>query len=570
MSNISTDKISTDKIYTDKIYTDKIYNKINKLYSTAGYMDKYGTDVWTSAIICLAFIVFINYYYFVNVLEVIKADWPAQRCNPLVMPFAGFINKPTNMSNLEFTAGNFNDCFNTILKNVVLIALQPLYFAVNIIQDAVNELISAFDALRQLTSNIRNQFSSIVKQIYAGITNLVVTFIGYTVKIKDSMGKINGILTTALYTLFGSYMALVSFFLVTIDLILIILICICLAIIIFWIVAIAMHLIPFFGFSIAQPWAIKAIIYTLIMIAILIPCIWFEVSLLRVMDLSTPPPPGVPACFAGDTLIEMNSEGGETYKQTKKIKDIEIGDQLRNGYKVTGLMKFAAEEQNIYNLQGVLVTGEHRVYHPTLKWIKVKNHPESVYIPDFNEPFVYCLSTDKKSFTIGEMIFSDWDDIDNEVWEDLTKYCVVPGYLPENFSEEDIHIHLDSGFQARSTVTLHDGWKISVDDVKVNDVLASGEKIVGVIKIAAHDMELFNYNLNNDTNAFCGSKNLHINDKNLGIVNCMQIYKENEQILNHREQFLYHFLTDTKFVTVNNIRFNDYNSGIDTYLRQFN
>jgi hypothetical protein len=566
MSNISADKKSTDKISTDKIY-----NKINKLYSTAGYMDKYGSDVWTAAIICLSFIVFINYYYFVNILEVIKADWPAQRCNPLVMPFAGFINKPSDMSNLEFTAGNFNDCFNSILKNVVLVALQPLYFALDIMQEAVNGLITAFDKLRSLTSNLRMQFASIIKQIFAGITNLVVTFIGYTVKIKDSMSKINGILTVALYSLFGSYMAVVSLFLVMIDFILIILISICVAIIIFWLVAAALYFIPFFGVKLGLPFVIKAIIYTLIMIAILIPCIYFEVSLLRVMNLSTPSPPNVPSCFAGDTLIEMHSQEGEIYnKKHKPIKDIEIGDQLRNGFKVTGVMKFAAEEQNIYNLQGVFVTGEHRVYHPTLKWIKVKNHPTSVYIPDFNEPFVYCLNTDKKSFTIGETIFSDWDDIDNKVWEDLTKYCVVPGYLPENFSEEDIHTHLDSGFQATSKVTLHDGLKISVDNVKVNDVLVSGEKIVGVIKIAAHDMELFNYNFNNNANSICGSKNLHINDKNLGIINCMQIYKENEQILNQQEQFLYHFLTDTKFVTVNNIRFNDYNSGIDMYLREFN
>ena len=308
------------------------------------------------------------------------------------------------------------------------------------------------------------------------------------------------------------------------------------------------------------------------MIAILIPCIWFEVMLLRVMDLSTPPPPGVPSCFAGETLIEMRSQGGETNNQ-KKIKDIEVGDQLRDGIKVTGIMKFAAEEQNLYNLKGVLVTGEHRVFHPTLKWIKVKNHPESVYIPEFNEPFVYCLSTNKKSFTIGETIFSDWDDIDNEILEDLEKYCVIPGYLPEHFSEEDIHTHLDSGFHTTSTVTLNDGWKILVDDVKVNDILLSGEKIVGVIKIAAHDMDLFNYTFTDNNyiqKTISGSKNLHIDDENLGIINCIKIYKENEEIFNHQEQFLYHFLTDTKFVTVNNIRFNDYNSGIDMYLREFN
>ena len=91
--------------------SDKISTKINLLYSTSGYMNKYGTDVWTTVIICLAFIVFINYYYYINVLEVVKADWPNQRCNPLFLPFAGFIKKPTDMSNLEYTSSNFNSCY---------------------------------------------------------------------------------------------------------------------------------------------------------------------------------------------------------------------------------------------------------------------------------------------------------------------------------------------------------------------------------------------------------------------------------------------------------------------------
>jgi len=142
--------------------SDKIETKINLLYSKSGYMSKHGSDVWASAIICLAFIIFINYYYYVNVIEVIKTDWENQRCNPLVLPFAGFIKKPTDMSNLEFTTSNFNGCLNAILKNVVLIAIQPLYYAMNIIQESVNELIIAFDHVRNLTANIRNQFSSIV------------------------------------------------------------------------------------------------------------------------------------------------------------------------------------------------------------------------------------------------------------------------------------------------------------------------------------------------------------------------------------------------------------------------
>jgi len=542
--------------------TNPILNKINNLYRTTGYMGKYGNDVWLSAVICVSFIVFINYYYFANVLQVIKADWPAQRCNPLIAPFAGFIQRPTNMTNLEFTADNFNDCLKGILKNVVLLAVQPLQFAVVIIQDAVNSLVTAYNKLRQMTAGLREQFNDMVKRIYGIINNLLVAFIGYMIKIKDSMLKINGILTTMLYTMFGSYMAISSFFLVIIDFILVILLTIAIIIIVYWIITALLYFIPFFGVALATPYQIIAIIITLIMISILIPTIWFEVMLLRVMDLSTPPPPGVPGCFAEKTPIDMFDRG-----EQKLIKDIEVGDILKHGNKVTGIIKFAADEQNIYKLRGIYVTGEHRVFHNKLKWIKVKDHPESVYVPTYNEPFVYCLNTNKKTFLIGDTLFSDWDDIDDEALEDLQKYCVETGYLPKNFTFSCIHKYLDSGFIGDSTVLLNTGANVLIKDVKVNDVLASGDKILGVVKIAAHDLSVYKYSFTDDKTIY-GSSNIHVDDKSLGVINCMNVKKE--LIENQNEPFLYHFLTDSKFVVVNEIRFNDYNSGIDKYLRQFN
>ena len=548
-------------IGTNDIGTNNIGNKINVLYSKAGYMDKYGSDVWAAAIICLLFIVFINYYYFVNVIEVIKADWTHNRCNPLVLPFAGFIKKPTDVSNLEFTASNFNNCINEILKSVVLVAVQPLYFAVNVIQEAVNNLVDAVNRLRNLTANMRDQFSSIVNQIYAGLSNLVVTFINYTIKIKDSILKINGILSTSIYTLFGSYMALTSLFLCILDLIIIILIAIAVVCLCFLILS----MIPLIGSAFRVSWGVTAGIMLLIMI----PVIWFEIMLLRIMDLSTPPPPGIPGCFAGETLVELVATS-ETQSSTKKIQEIDVGDKLKNGSIVTSTIKFAADEQNIYKLRGTFVTGEHRVFHPTLKWIKVKNHPESVYVPDYNEPFVYCLNTDHKTFTIGETLYSDWDDIDKDVLKDLYKYCVSPGYLPVNFTLADIHTYLDSGFCEDSTVILQNGETVPINKVKVNDTLSSGEKIVGVIKIKADDLAIYNYSFNkgDDIKKISGTRNIHINDPTIGVICGMHI--KNKTPASYLEPYLYHFLTDTKCVTINNIRFNDYNSGIDKYLRQYN
>ena len=73
---------------------NNISNVINKLYSKAGFLEKYGGSLWTTFIISLIFFIAISYYFVYNNIEPIKADWVNQRCKPNVMPFAGLINPP--------------------------------------------------------------------------------------------------------------------------------------------------------------------------------------------------------------------------------------------------------------------------------------------------------------------------------------------------------------------------------------------------------------------------------------------------------------------------------------------
>lgn len=536
---------------------DEILDKLNELYLMKGYMDKYGKDVWIAAILCVSFTLLITHSNLTNVLDAVRYDWPNQRCNPLFMPFAGYINKPTNQSNFEFTNNNFNDCILSILQYISEIAFVPFQLAVNLIAEAIKLILDAVNSMRDLINQLRNSFAGLLDQIYAAVTNLVVAFIDFVVKIKDTMQKASGVLTTALYMLMGSYMAMESLFLALIDLVLFILICIAAMIVVFIAITLGLIFIPFFGQALASPWVVSTIITTIIMIAILIPAVWFEMMMLRVLDLSTPPPPSVPGCFAGDTLIPLFTAG-----EKKPIKDIKIGDKLQNGGIVTATIQFSAKEQNIYNLNGVIVTGEHRVFHPTLNWIKVKNHPNARLLPNFNEPYVYCLNTDNKVFIIADTIFSDWDDIDTKVVQDLQKNCVAHGYLPESFTYADIHTSLDSGFHPETKVKLKNGSIIPIADVVVNDILEDGVKVLGVIKIQGKDMDIYKHSFANGT-FLCGTRNIHINDPLLGIVNCLQSKKE---IMENREPVLYHLLTDTKFFIANTIKVNDYNYGIDVYL----
>ena len=558
----------------------EILKRLNELYSAKGYMEKYGKDLWITVVLCLLFIYFIFKEHLKNVLDGVKIDWPTQKCNPLYMPFAGFINKPKNQSNFEFTANNFTGCIYSILQYITEYALWPFQLILKILSEAVQNLIESFNMLRALLDRLRREFENVFKMMTAAISNIAVAFIEIIVKIKDTMSKATGLLVTGFYMLYSAYLTMQSLFLSILDLLTLIIIIIAAIIVVFILLATGFFPIPILGPAISTPFIISAIITIVIMILILIPTIMFAIMLMRVLNLSSPPPPRIPGCFSKDTMIPL-FDGG-----SKKIKDICIGDKLKDGGLVTATIQFAADEQNLYILNGVRVTGEHRVFHPVLKWIKVKDHPDSVYTPKFNEPFVYCLNTNTKEFIIGNTLFSDWDDIDKKVLKNLEENCVSCGYLPENFKYADIHKYLESGFHPDSLVRLSNGLVIPIHEVKVNDILEDNSKVLGVIKIQGNDIELYKHSFAND-HFICGTKNIHINDENLGIINCMQsdsvpissvpissVPIQSVPISSVPIQsvpissvpILYHLLTNNKYINVNDVNVNDYNYGIDKYL----
>lgn len=530
-------------------------NKLNKLYLRSGYMDKYGMDVWITTILCISFILLTSRQFLFNKLDVVKNDWPNFKCNPLFMPFAGFINKPANQTNLEYTAANFSECITGILQFIAEIAFQPFLLIMTILNKAIQAIVDSVNAIRDLLDNLRSQYSGIIDQIYAAMSNLVVAFINTMAKLKDTMEKANGLLTSMLYTLLGSYMAVQSLFLSMIDLMVLILIIIATMTIVLIYVAVAFFFIPIFGPAMSVPWVVTVIITIVVMIAIMIPVIWFMMMMLRVLNLSSPPPPKIPGCFAGDNFIPLFKTGA------RKIKDLQIGDKLQNGGTITAIMQFTSAKQNIYDLHGVRVTGEHRVYHNELGWLKVKEHPDSQYMPLFNEPYVYCLNTDNKTFVIAEDIFSDWDDIDTDVIKTLQKNCAEVGYLPESFTYADIHTYLETGFHPNTTVTLSNGFLIPISEVEINDTLENGAKVLGIIRLQGQDIKQYKH-VFGKAGFLRGSKNIHVDDTNLGIINCMDIDSEHA----HSTPVLYHLLTDSKFFIANNIRVHDYNYGIDAYL----
>jgi len=119
-------------------------------------------------------------------------------------------------------------------------------------------------------------------------------------------------------------------------------------------------------------------------------------------------------CFHKNTLIQLKNG---TFK---KIIDIKLGDELKDGANVYGTVhlqnwkKNESEGEYFYKLPNgenkgyILVTGSHFILLNG-KYDYVKNHPlaKPTIIKD---KYLYCLITSNHNIKIGEYTFWDWED----------------------------------------------------------------------------------------------------------------------------------------------------------------
>ena len=537
-----------------------IYEDINRLYTRIGFTEKYGSELWISVIIIIIFIIAITYFHIMNNIKPILADWENQKCNPAVIPFAGLINNGPHTTPLEFTGQNFTYCTQSILTNIVGYAFQPFYYLMKTMTDAFSELINAINGIRAEFDKIRNTIKEFSTDTMGRALNITIPIVKMIIGIKDMGAKMLGVLSASLYTLMGSYLTMKSFFLFIMHLIILILIIIAGTIA---------------GLIVANVFAFGALspviaVDTAIMILILVPTIMIKILMDDVMDVSpTGDIPSVPGCFEDTTPIKMKHNKLNKYEynkyEYKNISDVEVNDILFDETVVTGIMKLSSENQSIYKLNNIIVTGEHRVFHHDNGFIKVKNHPDSILVHDFNKPFVYCLITNTKMFTVGETLFSDWDDINDDIIDKLNLNCVTKGYIPPDFTNEDIHAYLDNGLHKDTKIKLKNGTELTINNIKVNDILVDGEKVLATVKIDATKLKygVQDYCLDNK-NHICCSNNININNY-LGGVNTFDLY--GIPISNKTpELYLYQLLTTSGKFNANGINVGDYNTGIDRFL----
>lgn len=513
-----------------------IINAINNLYKkNSTFYSKYGYQLIIAMIIIYIFLVWTAYYYVINHLPILKANWPANKCNPLYIPFAGMIINDPHKSKLDIIDENFQACVQNILTSIIGVALKPIYYITNVMTTSLHEMTDSVTGVRAMFSKMRDQIENITESISGRTLNITMPVLKLIIAAKNMVGQTVGIITTGFYTLLGNYLLLNTLLGSIIEFIGIILGIIAAAIVV-------ALFIPFVGEIIAAPLvALEA--------AILIPFVIIVIAVNKIFHSGYSSSP-VSACFGKNTKIQLEND-------TKLISEVEIGDLLHDGSVVTGLMKMSSSGQSICNLNGIIVTGLHRVYHDTVGWVKVIDHPQSYQIYDYRETIVYCLNTNTKVIKINDQTFTDWDDLDDNDFMKLNK-C---NSMVKHMDCKDIHPYLDNGFEENTMIEMEIGTQVKIKDIEINDILRFGERVLGVIKIDAKDVISINEYCINNTYIKC-SGNIQIYTGILGNLNTDNL-EGSQIIVGH---YLYQLITDKGYFYINDLKIYDYNFGIEKYL----
>jgi len=306
------------------------------------------SDLTLTIIIIFLFLLLYIFNFLVTGIQKIKDNWPKYRCQPLVMPFAGIFGHNSKE--------NFAYCIQNMQKGFMEPILKPLSFNIDVLSDVTSGLTDNLNNTRNFLKDFRVSTGGAINNIFTSIGNISIEAQRVFINIKDTVGKLTGIMTTVLYTLDGSIMTMTS------------------------------------AWNGPPGKLVKALCFH--------PNTKLELQNGEMVAMK-------------DVSLNSILKNGTRVCATMQISNLdENGNYVEKMYKVSNnkvynnkLNKVEDDEQ-----EAILVSGSHLIYDPTCKqFVHVKDLPAS-QLSEVNCDRLACLITSDHTIPIGEWIFHDWED----------------------------------------------------------------------------------------------------------------------------------------------------------------
>ena len=92
-----------------------IINNINSFNDNASYYELFNQDIWITIIVFIIVFLIAGYFFIKSTIRSYKAEWEKNKCNPIMMPFAAFINPElANGDDFAYVVDNFKDCLDML------------------------------------------------------------------------------------------------------------------------------------------------------------------------------------------------------------------------------------------------------------------------------------------------------------------------------------------------------------------------------------------------------------------------------------------------------------------------
>lgn len=135
------------------------------------------------------------YMLAMNNVKELKDNWPAYRCNPAYMPFAGLVGQDPFK--------NFTDCTMKSFQDYTGFVVDPIMAQFSQVTDVVTEIGGAMDDMRGMMAQTRTGFLGIVGTVFGKIENLMSQFQYIIIRMRTLMARLVGIMMSFVYIFYA-------------------------------------------------------------------------------------------------------------------------------------------------------------------------------------------------------------------------------------------------------------------------------------------------------------------------------------------------------------------------------
>jgi len=321
------------------------------------------------------FIAISIYFSYQNLKQNIKDNWNTYRKNPLIIPFAGFLNRPEGKSATEYTYENFMEVVWSYVQKFVDILMIPIYSILDMFTKMLKTYVVVLDKIRSQMSVMRNLLFKMFDDMLRRLQDSAAAVTFYFLKLREQLKRSYGVMQLLISSVEHSFIFLES-----------------------------LVNSPVGKFGQAAEW------------------LGLTVSMFTFGPIGGPIVWRDSLCFHPETIITMKNN------DKKAMKDVKIGDVLINDNIV--LAKIDSKVTTpMYNLNNVIVSGDHLVKYGN-EYVRVKNHDKAKLI-DYNHSNIVCFITSSGIIEIENEIFKDYlDTTSNEKYIEIRHK--IEEFLNEN------------------------------------------------------------------------------------------------------------------------------------------